>query len=105
VLVQAAHRKCLHGLHDLGWSFVLGKCGAEGFFTLGVRDPERPLGIAVKIEDGSKRGYETFLARFLVQLRVLDGTETGLSTFLAGRIRNTQGRDVGEIRTVADPSS
>ncbi|MFQ5505957.1 MAG: asparaginase, partial [Planctomycetota bacterium] len=78
------------------------KCGAEGCFGIGVRPPLGPLGIAVKIDDGTPRGYETFLARFLVKLGLLEGSEASLATFLAGKVHNTRGHEVGEIRTAMD---
>ena len=77
------------------------KCGAEGYFILGVRACEglEAMGLALKVDDGARRGYETFLARYLVEKGLLSGTEESMETFFAGRIQNSQGLQVGEYRT------
>ncbi len=71
---------------------VLVKTGAEAYFCAAI--PERSLGIAIKIDDGSKRGSEVVTAAVLSAL--LD------SELLAGRARvavqNAAGREVGEVR-------
>ena len=80
-----------------GKGALIGKCGAEGVFGLGVRaHGDRPaMGIAIKVDDGNKRAYETALPDLLVELGILDRTEAPLEAFFAAQILNTQGRVVG----------
>lgn len=77
---------------------LVSKIGAEGIRCLGVRG-ERPLGIALKIEDGSKRASEAVLLETLVQLRVLStGQLETLARFRMPAIENHRGIRTGEIR-------
>ena len=84
------------------------KGGADGFLALGVRAGNHgggdwpPLGIAVKIEDGATRGYETLVPRLLARLGLLNGREEELRRFAGGKIENSQKLEVGERHTVAD---
>jgi L-asparaginase II len=77
------------------------KCGAEGYFLLGQRagEGQEAWGLALKTDDGSTRGYESFLARYLVHKGMLDGSEKSMKAFFAGRIENSQGLTIGEYRT------
>lgn len=78
---------------------LIGKCGAEGYFAIGIRAARgRPaMGIAVKVEDGAKRAYESALPVLLTKLGLLERTDDELAPFRRGIIRNTRGRDVGRI--------
>ena len=84
-----------------GGAGLIGKCGAEGVFAVGVVPTStRPgLGIAMKIEDGNQRGYEKALPALLAALGVLgaepERTDGELAPFARGLIRNTQGLVVG----------
>lgn len=53
---------------------VVSKVGAEGIRCIGIRG-ERPLGIALKIEDGSKRASEAVIMEVLVQLDLIATSE------------------------------
>ena len=80
---------------------LIGKCGAEGVFAVGVRGaPGRPAsGVAMKIDDGNKRAYEAALPDLLVRLGILERTAEPLASFFAGTVHNTQGRVVGRVES------
>ncbi len=76
---------------------VFVKGGAEGVHCAAL--PDLGLGIAVKMDDGVKRGTEATLAHLLAAL--VPGAERVLSGHLAGDIRNWKGQKVGQIRAAA----
>ncbi|AFZ68130.1 asparaginase [Deinococcus peraridilitoris] len=74
------------------------KMGAEGYFGLALRDtPQGPLGVAIKIEDGSER------ARAHATLAVLNALGVPFSPELAdlypAALHNFAGYPVGEVQT------
>lgn len=78
---------------------VIGKMGAEGIFAVTV--PERNIGLAVKIEDGSQRGLYPAAAEALRQLDLLSAAEyNALADVLHPVLRNWKGTAVGEIKPV-----
>lgn len=83
------------------------KNGAEGVYAVAVApDPARrpwpgALGIAVKVDDGSERGYQPVVVDLLQRLGVLPAVlPDALSAFGELPILNTQQRRVGEVRSV-----
>jgi L-asparaginase II len=77
---------------------VFSKGGAEGVQCAAL--PELGLGIALKIDDGAKRGSERALAEVLAAL--LPGARRALADQLEGEVRNWRGTSVGRI--VAAPA-
>jgi L-asparaginase II len=78
---------------------VAAKTGAEGLLCLAV--PERGLGIAIRIADGTFRTHAVAVASTLEQLGILDDTQR--QEILARHnpeLRNHNGRLVGEIQPV-----
>jgi L-asparaginase II len=76
---------------------VFAKVGAEGYYCAGV--PEQALGIAVKVEDGSRRAAEPALLAVLHQLSVLpEGALQDVGDFAQPIVTNTRGEAVGDIR-------
>jgi L-asparaginase II len=73
------------------------KGGAEGIHCAAL--PELGLGVAVKIDDGAKRGAETVLAHLLAQL--VAGAGSVLAEHIEGEIRNFRGKKVGQVRVSA----
>jgi L-asparaginase II len=77
---------------------LFAKVGAEGYYCAGV--PSMRLGLALKIEDGARRGSEPAL---LAALRAVDAvTDVELETlreFSRPLVLNTRGEIVGEVRT------
>jgi L-asparaginase II len=73
---------------------VFSKGGAEGVHAAAL--PKLGLGVALKIDDGAKRGTETVLAHLLAAL--VPGAEGVLAAHLKGEISTWRGRKVGELR-------
>jgi L-asparaginase II len=73
---------------------VFAKGGAEGVHCASL--PERGIGIAVKVDDGAKRGAETTLAHVIATL--VPGADRVLSNHLRGELRNWHGAKVGQLR-------
>lgn len=76
---------------------VFAKGGAEGVHAATL--PEVGIGIAVKIDDGAKRGAETVLAHILAAM--VPGADRVLASQLDGDISTWRGRKVGERRPSA----
>ena len=75
---------------------VLIKIGAEGFFVAAV--PERKLGIALKVADGSVRGAEYFIVDLLDELGLLDSAASQqIRQQVNFDILNSRGEKVGRI--------
>jgi L-asparaginase II len=79
----------MRGLPDL----VFAKGGAEGVHCAAL--PDLGLGIAVKVDDGTKRGAESVLAVLLAKL--VPGAERVLASQLAGELRTWRGAQAGTI--------
>jgi L-asparaginase II len=79
---------------------VIAKIGAEGVHTVAV--PQRGLGMAVKVGDGTQRAQYPAVLRLLQLLDVLPADlPTRLNDFLHRPVRNSRGEVVGEVRPVA----
>jgi len=70
------------------------KGGAEGVHCAAL--PAPGIGIAIKVDDGTKRGAERVLYYLLA--RLIAGADQALAAELAGDIRNWHGDKVGTIR-------
>lgn len=76
---------------------VAAKSGAEGLICLAV--PERELGIAIRVLDGSFRPHPDVALETLRQLDILDApTRDAILARHSPELRNHNGRLVGEIR-------
>jgi L-asparaginase II len=79
---------------------VIAKVGAEGMHSVAV--PERGLGIAIKVEDGSQRAQHAAVIRLLQLLGVLsEDLPARLATFGRSPVVNTRGETVGELVPLA----
>lgn len=79
---------------------VLAKTGAEGIITAAI--PEKGLGIAVKIADGSARARSVALLAILDHLGTLsDEDKHKLQAHISPTLVNSRGLAVGEIRPAA----
>jgi L-asparaginase II len=73
------------------------KSGAEGVH--GAILPALGLGVALKIDDGSKRAAEVAMAAVLDHLVVLDGAaKKAMAAFLEAEVANASGAKVGVVR-------
>jgi L-asparaginase II len=78
---------------------IAAKSGAEGLICLAV--PERELGIAIRVLDGSFRVHPDVTLETLKQLDILDApTRDAILARHSPELRNHNGRLVGEIRPV-----
>lgn len=73
------------------------KGGAEGVQVMML--PQHGLGVALKCEDGAKRGGDTAAAHLLDHLGLVDDrVRRELDDFLVPKLRNVAGTDVGTLR-------
>jgi L-asparaginase II len=81
---------------------VVAKGGAEGVHAVAV--PERSLGLAVKVDDGSDRGYRIVVIELLRRWGILSETEAAslLERHASPVLRNWAGAPVGRMRPVFD---
>lgn len=78
---------------------LIAKSGVEGTFGLGVVSPFGPLGIALKIEDGSIRGRDCAAIETLAQLGALpEPVAAVVERYHRPILRNLAGLAVGEVR-------
>ena len=99
-LYIAGHGSVVSELNEITKGSVLAKTGAEGIVTAAL--PERGLGIAVKIADGSSRARSVALLAILDHLGALSDEEKHqLQAHIRPTIVNSRGLAVGEIRPAA----
>lgn len=72
------------------------KMGAEGVHVAII--PGSRIGIALKIDDGTRRAADFAMARILKALRLFDPDRIGMTTVGAVPLLNSAGRAVGDIR-------
>lgn len=78
---------------------IVAKSGAEGLLCLAV--PERELGIAIRVADGSFRAHPAIVVSALEQLDILDApTRQMILDRHSPALRNHNGRLVGAIQPV-----
>lgn len=80
---------------------LIAKSGAEGAYMVGVQTRQGPLGIAVKMEDGSDRGRSSAVVEAIAQLGALsEGAIDALRGWHRPALRNDSGREIGTVRPV-----
>jgi L-asparaginase II len=93
----SVHGGLVTDLIALSGGRVVAKSGAEGLICLAV--PERELGIAIRIFDGSFRAHAPVVVAALEQLDILDAaTREAILARHSPELRNHNGRLVGELR-------
>lgn len=86
-------------LMDVSEGRIAAKSGAEGLICLAV--PERELGIAIRVADGSFRAHPAITVAALEQLDILDApVRQEILRRHSPELRNHNGRLVGEIEPV-----
>jgi L-asparaginase II len=99
-LYIAGHGSVVSELNEVTKGAVLAKTGAEGVLTAAL--PERGLGIALKIADGSNRARSVALLAILNHLGALSDEERHeLQAHISPTLVNSRGQAVGEIRPAA----
>lgn len=83
------------------------KNGAEGVYAVALeKDPARvrcpeAIGIAVKVDDGADRGYESTIVDLLAWLGAFAGpVPAALQDYWQPKVMNTREQQVGEVRCV-----
>jgi L-asparaginase II len=100
----SGHGELVTDLMALSDGRVVAKSGAEGLICLAV--PERELGIAIRVLDGSFRAHPVVVVAALAQLGILDpAIRDALLARHSPELRNHNGRLIGEIRPVFRLSS
>ena len=95
-LYVAGHGTVVSELNEVTKGAVLAKTGAEGVITAAL--PERGIGVALKISDGSARARSAALLAILDYLGVLSDEEKNqLQAHITPQIENSRGLVVGEI--------
>lgn len=94
-LVAGEGRACTELMRATKGQVAL-KTGAEAFFIAII--PEKKLGVAIKIVDGTTRGSECAIAAILVKLGVLDPQHPATLKRMNAPIRNRRGIQTGWIR-------
>ncbi|HEY1952143.1 MAG TPA: asparaginase [Gemmatimonadaceae bacterium] len=80
---------------------VISKIGAEGVHCALL--PERGVGVAIKVEDGSQRAQYPALLRLLQELEALPNPlPARLEEWMHKPVKNTRGESVGEIAMRSD---
>ncbi|KQI69987.1 L-asparaginase [Loktanella sp. 3ANDIMAR09] len=94
-LVAGETRACTDLMRAMDGRVAI-KTGAEAVFVAII--PERKMGVALKITDGSTRGAEAAIAAILVKLGVLDPDHPATRARMVPEIRNWRGTLCGHIR-------
>jgi L-asparaginase II len=102
--LMAVHPEMIAGTDRFDTDFMkvmdgrmIAKLGAEGIRCLAVGG-ETPLGIAIKIEDGSTRASAAVILSVLEQLELITNEEiTKLSNYRTPVLKNHQGVETGRI--------
>ncbi len=96
-LFMAGSTTLVSDLNRVTKGAVIAKTGAEGVIIAWL--PQRGLGIALKIADGSDRARTVALMAILLHLKVLSNEQqVALQHYIAPSLMNSQGVQVGEIR-------
>ena len=96
-LLIAGHGSMVSELNELAKGAVLAKTGAEGIIIAAL--PEKGLGVALKVADGSSRARSVALLAILDRLGALsDEMKQGLAQHATPKILNSTGLNVGGIR-------
>lgn len=95
VLVAGEGRSCTDLMRAMEGRATV-KTGAEAVFIAIV--PEKRIGVALKIEDGTTRGSEAAITGILTGLGVLDADHPAALTYRHGPIRNRRDIVTGEVK-------
>ncbi|MEP3633788.1 MAG: asparaginase [Shimia thalassica] len=96
-LVAGEGRACTDLMRAMDHKVAV-KTGAEAYFIAIV--PEKKMGVAVKILDGSTRGAECAIASILVRLGVLDPAHPLAQKYINSPIQNWDGLVTGRMKPV-----
>jgi len=93
------HERFCTALLEATGEKLLVKAGANGVYVLGVVG--RKMGIAVRVDDGERLGYQAFLIRLLRSLDIItDAAVKALEKWANPRVLNERGEEVGRVEVV-----
>lgn len=94
-LLAGSGRLCSILAQHLG-KRVIAKVGADGVYAAAL--PEQGMGIAIKIDDGSRTAAELTLVAVLLRLNIIEPAELSpLQAFIDAPILNSLGANVGKL--------
>ncbi|QJF53021.1 asparaginase [Roseobacter ponti] len=97
-LVAGEGNACTHLMRAMEGRVAI-KTGAEGYYIAII--PEKKLGVALKIVDGTTRASECAIAAILVKLGVLEPDHPATRLYMNAPIVNRAGQQTGWIRPAA----
>ena len=97
-LISGEGKPCTELMRAMGGKVAI-KGGADGTYIAII--PEKRLGVAVKIVDGSDRGKDAAIAAILIKLGVLDANHPAAKRWVNAPLTNWRGMVVGDIRPAA----
>ena len=97
-LVAGEGRACTELMRAMDGKVAI-KTGAEAVYVAII--PEKKLGIALKIVDGTTRASQCAIAALLVKLGVLSATHPATLRRMNAPLKNRRGIDVGIIKPAA----
>lgn len=97
-LVAGEGRACTELMRAMDGKVVI-KTGAEAFYIAII--PEKKLGVALKIVDGTSRASECAIAAILVKLGVLDAKHPFTQKRMNAPLKSRRGIDIGMIKPSA----
>ncbi len=97
-LVAGEGRACTELMRAMNGRAAI-KTGAEAVFVAIV--PEKRLGVALKVTDGTTRASECAIAAILVNLGVLDAEHPATRKFMNARLYSRRGIECGMIKPAA----
>jgi L-asparaginase II len=96
VLIAGSHKRICTDIARETGGRLFPKVGAEGVYVIGVRGADR--GLALKVDDGGKRGLHAVLLGLLAHLGLATESELArLAAHAEGRLINHSGREVGRV--------
>ncbi len=99
-LIGASRNQVCSAIARVTGGRLFPKIGAEAVYVVGVRGGERAL--ALKMDDGSKRGLHPLLVDLLRRFDLVSAEELrALSAYEAGPLRNWAGLEVGRAEVIA----
>jgi len=99
-LIAGKHKRICTDLARIGTGQLFPKIGAEGIYAIGMRGADR--GLAIKVDDGSYRGFHALIVSLLERFGFLAAHEAEeLVAWSAGPLENWAGLEVGRIEVVA----
>ena len=98
-MVAGEGRACTNLMRAMAGKAAI-KTGAEAVFAAIL--PEKGLGIAVKIDDGSTRAAEAVITGLLVKYGALEEAHPMAQKYMTGPIKNWRGTVTGQMRLASE---